>query len=193
MIVIVVGQIVYTIWTDRTTTLDHGAQTVTDLSVVLGEYTAQYVKTIDLSLAAVQAEIKHYGVNSADTFQDRQIAPAIHAAIVKAAEGLPKNSAVTLIGLNGQVLDTSREPDRPFVNLADRDFFIHFRDHDDGGLYIGVPARSKVTDAWVMPLTRRINGPGGRFLGVVAAAVDIQYLRDFYRARESLSFGVMES
>ena len=182
MVVLLAGQAGYAIWRDRTTTLHQAARDMTNLSVVLGQYTAQSIKSIDVGLTLVQQEIKHSGVNSADAFHASRMLPDAHADLVRAAQNLPRPSAIILFDSNGQVLDTSRGSVVPQVTASDRDFFAHFRNHDDPGLYISTPVLGRITGAWEVFLARRINGPSGQFLGIVAATLDIQQLRDFYRA-----------
>ncbi len=182
IVALVTGQAWYVIWTDRTTTLDQAARDMTNLSVVLGQYTAQSIKSIDVGLTLVQREVKRTGVNSAEAFRASRLLPSDHAELLQAAEDLPKPSAIILFDSKGNVLDTSRGPVVPPVTASDRDFFVHFRDHDDPGLYISTPVLGRITGARVVFLARRINGPSGQFLGIVAATLDIQQLRDFYRA-----------
>jgi diguanylate cyclase (GGDEF)-like protein/PAS domain S-box-containing protein len=66
------------------------------------------------------------------------------------------------------------------VNVADREPFLHHRDHDDKALYIGAPAIGRTTGTWTIRMTRRIDKPGGGFGGVVGAAVDPRYFTGFY-------------
>jgi hypothetical protein len=41
---------------------------------------------------------------------------------------------------------------------------------------------NKVSGAWVIMLTRRVSGPRGEFLGIVAGVIEARYFEDFYRA-----------
>src|SRR4029077_19604476 len=64
-------------------------------------------------------------------------------------------------------------------------YYKHFREHDDPGLFISSPGRDLISGRWTFFLTRRVNGPGGEFAGIVLGLVDAQYLEDFYRAISS--------
>ena len=44
-----------------------------------------------------------------------------------------------------------------------------------------MPVINKVTGAWVLTISRRINGPHGEFLGIVLGVVDLRYFEDFYQ------------
>ncbi|OYU93167.1 MAG: two-component sensor histidine kinase [Burkholderiales bacterium PBB5] len=49
------------------------------------------------------------------------------------------------------------------------------------GLLIGKPVLGKVSKKWTVQLSRRIDGPDGRVLGVVVASLDASYFEDLYR------------
>jgi PAS domain S-box-containing protein len=90
-----------------------------------------------------------------------------------------------LVGANGFLVNGSRFWPIPQVDLSDRDYYQHFRQHDDAGLFISSPARDLVSGRWTFFLARRVNGPNGEFAGIVLGLADAQYLEDFYRAISS--------
>src|SRR5438477_7331601 len=59
---------------------------------------------------------------------------------------------------------------------------MHFREHDDHGLFISVPGRELMSGRSTFFLGRRVNGPDGTFAGIVLALVDAQDFEDFDRA-----------
>ncbi|MCA1324792.1 GGDEF domain-containing protein [Herbaspirillum sp. alder98] len=67
------------------------------------------------------------------------------------------------------------------ANNVDRPYFIHHRDHDDQKPLVGAVLRSRTTDQWVIPVSRRINHRDGSFAGVALATIDINYFIDLYR------------
>jgi len=75
--------------------------------------------------------------------------------------------------------------DRSLITNVDRDYYKHFREHDDPGLLISSPGRDLISGRWTFFLARRVNGPNGEFAGIVLGLADAQYLQDFYRAISS--------
>jgi hypothetical protein len=55
------------------------------------------------------------------------------------------------------------------------------RDHDDHGLFISDPIRSRLNDEWAIILSRRVAGPGGGFAGVITAVIDPAYFAALFR------------
>jgi len=49
-------------------------------------------------------------------------------------------------------------------------------------IFVGESVRGSQTGRWVVPLARRLEGPGGRIDGVVGALLDARYFDNFYAA-----------
>jgi len=65
---------------------------------------------------------------------------------------------------------------------ADAAYFAVHRDNSTVGLYVSEPTRHSDSGEWTVALSRRIDGPGGNFLGVAAAFLDLEYFTRFYSA-----------
>lgn len=64
------------------------------------------------------------------------------------------------------------------ANNADREYFIYHRTHpDDRGPHIGLPVRSRSTNEWIIPVSRRLEDAQGKFAGVALATLSIDYFR----------------
>lgn len=66
-------------------------------------------------------------------------------------------------------------------NPAAKDCFIYHRDHETQVARIGAPERSRSTGEWVIPLSRRIETPDGRFGGVVVARIKISHFNAYHQ------------
>lgn len=63
------------------------------------------------------------------------------------------------------------------VNIRDRDYFIAAREISDANrLYVSQPYVTSL-GAWGITMSRVIQGPGGRFAGIVAATLDPDFFR----------------
>jgi len=72
----------------------------------------------------------------------------------------------------GQGVDKSKA-----VSWADRDSFIYHRDHPLDTTYVSKAVKGRVAGKYILGFTQRYNYPDGRFAGVIAATIDISYLR----------------
>ena len=102
---------------------------------------------------------------------------------------------LSLVGPDGRFMGSNLDPDGSrtgHVDLSERE---HIRVHlapglvDSAaqglfaqGLFIGKPVLGKVSGRWTIQLSRRIDGPDGRALGVVVASVDPSYFESVYRS-----------
>jgi signal transduction histidine kinase len=77
------------------------------------------------------------------------------------------------------------------LDLSDRE---HFKVHvtaDTGELFISKPVLGRASGKWSIQLTRRINGPGGAFAGVVVVSIAVDYFTRFYGELELGSQGMV--
>lgn len=87
---------------------------------------------------------------------------------------------VALIGAQGAAISSTAIADAN--NYADREYFkTHAADSTDR-LLIGKPVLGRVSGKWIVPMTRRINQPGGSFGGVVFMAVNPKFFAKDYKS-----------
>lgn len=109
------------------------------------------------------------------------------AAIAKLQAFLPmrKNNSrikgIFVFGETGQWLATSERIDDLTMNNSDRDYFLWHRSSTDRNVLIGRPVKSKSGGQWIVPVSRRFEGPDGKFKGVALVTVAASYFGDFYK------------
>ncbi len=72
------------------------------------------------------------------------------------------------------VLGRQLDPFKKY-SVADRDYFIHHKNHDDGSLQISKPVLGRVINKPLITLSRRINYSNGRFAGIVYATITTDF------------------
>ena len=170
------------VWRAHEDAVTHAERETSNLGVVLAEQTARSFQGVDLVLRETRAMVAATGVTTPEQFRSRLATPEVHRFLVARLHSLPQADAVTLIDDTGRIVNFSRMWPIPVIDTSDRDFYAHFRDHADPGLFIGLPVPNKVTGAWVITMTRRISGPSGEFLGIVLGVLNVRYFEDFYEA-----------
>ena len=170
------------IWHNRQSAFEDHLRDSDSMGVVLAEQTGRYVQIVDLIVQEVRSKAAALDLETPDDFQRLMGTPAIQAFLMERVKNVPQADAVAVIGADGVVLNWSRSRVLERMDVSNRDYFIWFRDHDDPGMFIGALARGRVTGGPSVYFARRVNGPEGRFLGVVVGVVDVKYLTDFYQA-----------
>jgi diguanylate cyclase (GGDEF)-like protein/PAS domain S-box-containing protein len=168
------------VWSGYRQTQEEHRRGTANLAVALAEQTARYVQVIDLTMLEVRSWSEEFGIQTEEAFQSRMREPDIHQRLFDRLTNVPQANSIAIIGTDGTVLNTSRENGGRRSNFADREYFQYLRQNNDTTIFIGAPAKSRVTDRWSLFFARRINGPDGRFLGVALGVVNAAYLEAFY-------------
>ena len=170
--IVIAALVTFTEWTDRQRRLAGAFNQASALARVLEEQMANLFHGADQALLGIAEGLRGrpaIGVHDPD-FED---------SLRRRVENLPAVRALFVIGADGFITQDS-DRGTPRRNLADRRYFMVHRDGLAQGLFIDDPLVSRSTGEWFVALSRRLEGPDGKFAGVVAAAVDISYFENFY-------------
>ncbi|WP_397452401.1 diguanylate cyclase [Pseudomonas sp. NA-150] len=66
------------------------------------------------------------------------------------------------------------------ANNADREYFKYHQQNVNLGPHIGKAVRSRTTNDWIIPISRRVNDKNGDFDGVVLATLNMKYFDRFF-------------
>src|SRR5258706_3872198 len=88
---------------------------------------------------------------------------------------------IFVIDARGKLRATTFAHDASPVFYSDREYFLVHRDNSKLGLFIGHPVYGKLEKRMVIPVSRRLNTPDGRFAGVLVFAIDPRLLTALYR------------
>ena len=183
LVIVVIGMTSgLAVWHGRNAALEEHRRGMNSLGVVLAEQTSRYVQVLDLVLRDVQTKVASFNVADPADFQRQLSTPAFHGYLAERLNNVPQADAVVLFDANGLVVNWSRLKPVARLSATDRDYYQHFKEHDDPGLFIGSLSKGRATGNLSLFFVRRINGAGGQFLGLALATVDVRYLGDLYRA-----------
>ena len=170
------------VWQLHRDALAEARQNVSTLGIAIAEQTARSVQAGDLVLEDLRRQISAMGLTSPEEFKAAVANEAMFKFLKDRADYLPQVDAFTIIGADGKLVNFSRTWPIPATDLSDRDYFTWFRDHDSPEAFVSAPVQNRGTGSWTAYVVRRVNSPTGRFLGLVLAAVDLDYFRDFFKA-----------
>lgn len=160
-------------WQDRTRAIDEDRIETTNLATSLAQHAHDVVQAADAALFAVRAQAES-NLELGRPLQRLQGTMMARVANLSVLHGL------FIFDAAGQRIVSSLLSDTNAANYSDRRYFQYHRTHPDRGVYVGNPIHSKADGSWIIPVSRRIDTPDGRFAGVAVATISIDFLQRFY-------------
>ena len=161
--------------------VDDWKQDLSNLSLLLAENTAQSMTAARLVLDSVSNDIQGAAPADAHALATTVGTPAMHQMLQHKIGGVPQVDVVSVVGSDASVLVFSRAYPAPPIRLDERDYFEYHRRHPDGGMHVSAPVQNKGNGAWTFYISRRINSPDGRFLGVVLVGLSCDFFSKFFQ------------
>ncbi|MGK5075350.1 response regulator [Janthinobacterium sp. ZB1P44] len=162
--------------------VDDWKQDLSNLSLLLAENTAQSMTAARLVLDSVSNEIEAAAPADAQALAAAVATQAMHQTLRHKIGGVPQVDVVSIVGSDASVLVFSRAFPAPPIGLGERDYFEYHRRHPNGGMHVSAPVQNKGTGAWTFYISRRINAPDGRFLGVVLVGLSCDFFSKFFQS-----------
>lgn len=128
------------------------------------------VAKIDLVLQGVTDELQQQLTNGPLREE------AVAAVLERHLQRVPELDAIRVSGADGKVWFGRGVNREAPASWADRDFFKIHQSRHDAGLLVSHPLLGRVSGKWQISFNRRFNYPDGRFAGVVAAPVTLDFL-----------------
>jgi PAS domain S-box-containing protein len=146
------------------------AQTLTqNIAVALNQNVSNRIQKIDLTLRTIVDELERQlsdkGLDTA----------AVTAMLSRHEQRLPEVEALRIADANGLVILGKGVSTQNPASWGDRDYFVHLREHADGGLQISKPRIGRVAKQYIIGFARRYNYPDGRFAGVISAPIALEH------------------
>ncbi|SEO52449.1 hypothetical protein SAMN05428959_109105 [Duganella sp. CF517] len=164
-------------WVLRQHEVDDWRGQLDSLSLVLAESTAQSFasgyQALDGAAEAAQA--------AAAGGTPALRGPALFQSLKDQISALPHIDVVSVVGADGTVLNFTRRYPAPPINLAERDYFIHHRDHPGDAPFVSKPVRNKGNGNWTFYLSRRLHHADGSFAGVALVGMSADFLTRYFK------------
>jgi signal transduction histidine kinase/DNA-binding response OmpR family regulator len=171
-----------TVWNLREAALARTREALATRGASIEEQTARAIQAVDLVLQNLQQKVTALAGNADLRDAAYLHSEVFHLNMLSGLRNLPQIAAASLFDSAGQLIAFSRAWPAPPITVADREFFLHPRDTGDDATFVSVPVRDRASGQWSFFLSRRINGPGHQFLGVVVCTIPLSYFQDFYQS-----------
>jgi diguanylate cyclase (GGDEF)-like protein len=129
------------------------------------------IELYDLSLRAVASNMVLPEIESVSK-------PIRHLILFDHAATATHFGAIQVFDAKGRLTIDASSLDPQPEDRSDEEYFKVHRDNPDVGLFISRPMLHR--GAYAIVLSRRITGPDGRFLGVVAGSIRFSYFHDLF-------------
>ena len=161
-------------WKSRTEWLENAKTATENLTYSVAQHAEATFDQSDTVVLDVLEHVEREGM-SADKL------PYLKAVLVNKVTQQPQLHGIFVYDENGRWIVHSQPSTPANANNSDRAYFQYHRTHANRDVHVGVPVRSKSNNEWIVPVSRRLNGPGGRFAGVVLATVKLSHFEKFHR------------
>lgn len=182
LIAITVAAAMITIRDLREQAIEGYQRDITNIGVLLVEQMSRSLQAVDLVIRETRERALGTGANTPQKFTSLLGTDDFHRFLQDELKSLPQANAIILVNAAGKVVNFSRRWPIPDIDISDRDFFRQLRDHDQLDVLVTEPVKTRSARTWSFYLVRRVNGPSGEFLGLIQAAIEVQYLQDFFAA-----------
>ena len=151
-------------------------------AIVLAQEGDRSLKVLDLALSIIADHIRHLGVTDSEAFQRRLAGYDIHELLKKKSAGLLHVDAISLVGIDGKLINASRHWPIPDVDVSDRDYFQAMKSDAALKVFISKPVINQATGAWTIYLVRRLNAPNGSFMGLMLGGITVAHFERFFQS-----------
>lgn len=161
------------IWRDYKHAFAAAHDSVTNLARATAQHAEDAIRQVDALTAVLAERLEGDGMENINV-------PRIHALLREQASILPQLHGLFVYDADGDWVVTDKDITPANANNRDRDYFEYHRTHLDQEVRIGAVVKSRSTDDYVIPVSRRLNGPDGSFAGVMLGTVRVSYFVDYY-------------
>src|ERR1035438_5804618 len=175
-----------TVWWLRADEIGDATKDTGNLATVLAEQTNLAVQSIDLVFNEIRERLENLGARTQDNFGHLQQDRNTFHSLLDNLSHLSQAALISLIDKNGQVVIVTQKWPTPPIDLTNRDYFQHFKNSDDKGIYVGNPVPDHTTGLETIFFAKRINDSNNAFLGLIVVGVRVTYFQHIYNSITSL-------
>jgi PAS domain S-box-containing protein len=177
-VILVVAGII--LWNFRQSTVATALADLDAFDLLLAAQTERTFENVELVVSGITEDLHADGVGTLADFKRARNGEETFKLLRQKLSGVPQLHLISLVGADGDVINHTRAyPFSPF-SVADREYFIALRDHPEVERFITRPVLNRGAGTWSIYLAHRVSAPDGSFLGVVVAAMTLDYFEAFF-------------
>jgi diguanylate cyclase (GGDEF)-like protein/PAS domain S-box-containing protein len=170
----------------RDDAIEEAVNDTNNLAIVLAEQTARAVQAIDIAASEIAGRISQQATRPAEDYRAFVHSKPVHVLLTDQLSRLPQTDFIVVLDKDGRQINSSRKWPVENVDLSDRDYFIHARDHVTPKLFVSQLVNNRVSGNRNVFFSKRISAPDGSFLGLVLAGIKPSYFQHIYDSLTSM-------
>ncbi|WP_348692844.1 ATP-binding protein [Duganella fentianensis] len=167
-------------WSLRQHEIEDWRENLDSLTLVLAENTAQTMAASYTLLDSVVTLVQDQPERNGDNRRTALASEDIYHSLRDKMAALPQVDVVSLLDVDGNVINFTRSYPAPPINLATRDYFRYHSTHRGDQPFMSEPVRNKGNGNWTFYVSRRLENSRGEFVGAVLVGVSCQFFADFF-------------
>ncbi len=169
------------LWRTRVDTLDEWQHYLSNFSTMTGAHALQSVKAVDLVLERIVDQVAGQGLETEQDLRRAMGTREAYAMLRGNAHHVPQIAAASVVALNGDFINFTREYPTPALNVSDRDYFKEHVADQVVEVSISAPVQNPATREWTFFILRTIRAKSGHPIGIAMAGINCAFFEDFYR------------
>ncbi len=130
--------------------------------------------------------IKSTGIDTPEAFKNQMSGGEARSMMQALVSGSSDVAGINVYNSAGELINSSRPGPVPTINISDRAYFKQLKADPSSSDVAFALVRGQFTGNWTTVIARRVVGPNGQFLGIVARGMAPA---DFEKFFESLALG----
>ena len=172
-------------WRGREDALDDWRFFLSNLSEMAAQHADQTLAAADGVLERVVDDVNKTAPVDAADLKAKAGTREMFELLRRRQSDLPQVSVVSILTVDGTLVNNSRGFPTPSVSLADRDYLRAHRDDDALAVYLSAPVRNRTNGRWTFYLARKLRAVDGRLAGIALVGIDCEYFERFYQSIDS--------
>jgi hypothetical protein len=153
---------------DRQASVRQAGSDMRNIAATLNEHAVRTFGEADYRLRSAIAEIERRGLKPVAADER-----ALHEILVASMGATPLAGVLGVSGPDGWMYAHSGVYPMPRTYIGDREYFAYLNKHRWNNVHISRLIRSRPTDWWTIPISRRIDNPDGSLKMIVGFGLDM--------------------
>ncbi len=166
--------------TFRDQALESSKRELENTVLLLARHFDQQLEDTEVPLIELIEQVHQAGVASPDDFRRQMSTPETYLLLAESVSRTSKISGLNIYDAEGFLISSSEASTVPNVKIDDRAYFKALKSSPEAARSQVELVRSRLTGEWRMLIARKVVGPDGQFLGVVARSIAPARFEEFF-------------